>query len=86
MAVFVRTPVPELKKCSTLDPFLGINGRVFQPPAGSGKDQQVTVVHKPINDSSSHLLIVEHPIPFAKLEVCGNNDALGLIAFRDYLE
>jgi hypothetical protein len=78
---FCPHPLPELKKCSTLDPFLAINGRVSQPPAGSGKDQQVAVVYEPVDNGSSHLLIVEHPVPFAEFQVCGDDDALGLIAF-----
>ena len=34
----LKCSVPELNYCSTLVPFLAIDGRAFQPPAGSGKD------------------------------------------------
>jgi len=46
----------------------------------------MTVMYKPVNNSAGHFLIVEHPIPLAKVNICRNDNAFGFVAFRNDLE
>ncbi len=60
--------------------FLSSHKRTAKSPACPIKDQQMAVMHQPVNQGGGHLGIIEDVDPFAELQVGGNDDAMSFIA------
>jgi hypothetical protein len=59
---------------------------VVDPVGLSAELQEPAVVHNPVNDGGSHVVIAEHGSPPGELQVCGDDQAAFFVAVRYDLE